>query len=215
QAQIKYYSDSSGLNAMSSWLNNHFPDIRYNSFKVIFSPLVNGNQSANWMESNGFKEAQPHVNFPYPSGNWLKGLSVKAANIRRSDIIFTEINHAYINPEAEKAKYDALMAKAFNNMSAWVTKGTTAANNYGNKYSCFEEYMNWVLVSLRYVDQAPAAELENLLKQNDAYMLRRGFTKFPAFNSFMVDLYKNRPKGATLASLYPQILEWFIKEDAK
>lgn len=212
-AQIRYYRDSSGIDNMSAWLNNNFPDTRYNSFKIIFSPLVNGNQSANWFENNSFREAQAHVNFPYMGGNWLKGLSVKAANLKRSDIVFTELNHAFINPESEKTLYDTLMGSAFNNMEKWAKKGSTAGNSYNNKYACLQEYLNWVLVSLRYVDQAPAADVPLLLEQNNAYMLRRGFIQFPAFSEYVVSLYRQRPAGATLASLYPPIFAWCIEHD--
>jgi hypothetical protein len=37
----------------------------------------------------------------------------------------------------------------------------------------------------------------------------RGFTKFKAFNRFLVDIYTKRPKGKVVADLYPQIIKWF------
>ena len=52
---------------MKRWLDKHFPTSNhYDSYKIIFSPLVNSSQSSTWFESNGFKELQPHVNFPWP-----------------------------------------------------------------------------------------------------------------------------------------------------
>lgn len=213
EAQIRYYRDSAGLDAMSAWLNANFPDTRYHSFKIIFSPLVSGNQSANWFESNGFKEAQAHVNYPYTSGNWLDSLSVEAANVKRSNIVFTELNHAFINPEQEKTIYEASIAKAFNNMNIWARKGSTAANYYGDKHSCFAEYMNWGLVSLRYSDQAPEADQPRLLEQNNEFMVRRGFTRFPAFAAFLTDLYRKKPAGTPLANLYPAIFDWCVQQD--
>ena len=52
------------------WVPN-FPNAnKYDTYKIIFSPLVGGNQSVVWLESNGFKELQPHVEYPYRN---LKG----------------------------------------------------------------------------------------------------------------------------------------------
>jgi hypothetical protein len=50
---------------MLIWLRREFPDVRaYDTFNIVFSPLVGSNQSVTWFESNGFRELQPHVNFP-------------------------------------------------------------------------------------------------------------------------------------------------------
>ncbi len=43
---------------------------------------------------------------------------------------------------------------------------------------------------------------------------RRGFPQFKAFDTFLVHLYRNRKPGQTLADLYPQIIEWFEKNNA-
>jgi hypothetical protein len=42
----------------------------------------------------------------------------------------------------------------------------------------------------------------------------RGFPRFAAFDAFLVDLYRSRGKGETIADLYPRIIEWFEKENA-
>lgn len=70
--------------------------------------------------------------------------------------------------------------------------------------------MNWALVSLRYIDYAPAAEQAKLIAQTEDMMVnRRGFRRFPEFNQFLVKTYKNRRKGQTVADLYPVIIGWF------
>ena len=35
------------------------------------------------------------------------------------------------------------------------------------------------------------------------------------FDRFLIDLYVSRKPGQTLADLYPQIIEWFERENAK
>jgi hypothetical protein len=206
--QIRGYRDSINTTEMVTWLNKNFPATRYNSFKIIWSPLVSGNQSANWFESNGFKESQAHVNFPYR--HWFgTALSPEATNLRRGNIVFTEINHAYINPEADKYKNEIVQLFK-DNKYKWVKKGGTG-DGYGMDMGIFNEYMNWGLVSLRYVDHAPKAELDTLLRQNERYMGEngRGFIKFPEFNQFLVSLYQGRKPGETIANLYPRIVSWF------
>ncbi len=210
--QIAAYRDSIGTGQMVEWLNGHFPGTSYNAFKIIWSPLVGGNQSANWFEDNGFKEAHAHVNFPYAHYEWFRGDSPASTLLRRGNIVFTEINHSFINPEAEKPEHAALINRALADLRPWAAEGSTA-QYYGNPMACFNEYMNWGLVSLRYADAAPAGELEAMLRQNEEMMVNgRGFTRFAEFNRFLVDLYRQRPAGATIASLYPAIIAWFAAQ---
>jgi hypothetical protein len=205
QSQIGAYRDSINTKEMVAWLNKNFPSTRYNSFKIIWSPLVGGNQSANWFENNGFREAQAHVNFPY-SYRYTSG-SKEAIDVRRGNIVFTELNHAYINPEADK--YADEIVKAFPDKYMWVEKGK-AGDHYGEDMGIFNEYMNWGLVGLRYIDYAPKAEVDTLLRQLDRFMIQqRGFTRFAEFNAFLTALYRQRPAGQPLAYLYPRIVAWF------
>lgn len=209
-SMIRAYRDSLGVPDMQNWLNQNFPATRYNCFKIIFSPLVSGNQSATDFDNNGFKEAQAHVNFPDFTYNPKKAkYSVKAFNITRGDIVFTELNHNFENPEFENEQNSALLNKFSYNLAVYATKGK-AASTYNNTLSNIEEYMNWALVSLRYVDFAPNEDLEALLQMRENFMVNyRGFTKFKEFNRFLVDIYIKRPKGKVVADLYPQIIQWF------
>ena len=206
--QLKGYRDSINTKEMVAWLNKNFPSTRYNSFKIVWSPLVGGNQSANWFENNGFKEAHAHVNFPYTYRfSWG---SKEAIDLRRGNIVFTELNHAFINPEGDKYKDEIITA--FPDKYIWVEKGK-AGDGYGADLGIFNEYMNWGLVSLRYTDYAPKAELDTLLGQVEKNMVEnRGFKKFAAFNQFLVALYTSRKPNETLADLYPKIVAWFKEQ---
>ncbi len=42
---------------------------------------------------------------------------------------------------------------------------------------------------------------------------RRSFLEFGAFNKFLVNLYRSCQQNQTLADLYPQIIEWFEKNN--
>lgn len=207
---IRTYRDSLDVAGMQKWLNLNFPTTHYDAFKIIFSPLVSANQSAHWLENNGFNEAHAHVNFPFPS-EADAGLSTRAVNVRKGNIVFTELNHAFINPEADK--YPEQLKAAITNLDTWLADGKPAKRAYNDVFACFNEYMNWGLVSLRYVDAAPKEELPTLQKRvEDRLVNYRGFKKFAEFNQFLVALYQNRPSGKTVADLYPQIIQWFASQ---
>jgi hypothetical protein len=137
-------------------------------------------------------------------------LSAPAEAIFRGNIVFTEINHGYINPEADK--YADRVVKAISNRDRWVDKNRD--RGYYNGIASFNEYMNWALVSLRIVDYAPRDEQDKMIASIDRMMTeRRGFPQFEAFDKFLVDLYRNKKPGQTVADLYPQIIEWFEKNN--
>ncbi|HEU4478438.1 MAG TPA: DUF4932 domain-containing protein [Pyrinomonadaceae bacterium] len=214
QEQINFYRETANVAEMKRWLDKNFPGSNdYDTYKIIFSPLVAYNQSSTWFESNGFKELQPHVNFPYPQDlgrNFKDGLSQPAEVIFRGNIVFTEINHGYINPEAEK--YTDRIMKAISNRDRWVDK--SKGPGYYGGIAAFNEYMNWGLVSLRIADYAPRDEQEKMIAAIDKMMTeRRGFPQFAAFDKMLVDLYRNKKRSQTVADLYPQIIEWFEKNN--
>ncbi|TLV01517.1 DUF4932 domain-containing protein [Dyadobacter luticola] len=208
---IGNYRDSVGVADMQKWLVRNFPSTRYDSFKIIFSPLVSANQSATWFDYDGFREAQAHVNYPFRRKNSQPTLSEKALLVADGNIVFTELNHAFINPESEKPAYAARIEKAFTNMATW-NDPNKPAKYYNNPYASFNEYMNWALVCIRYVDFAPENEQVQLIQETEKKLVEsRGFLRFAEFDQFLVQLYKNRKPGQVMADLYPEIVGWFEK----
>ena len=211
--QIAFYRDTANIAEMKRWLDKNFPSSNdYDTYKIIFSPLVAYNQSTTWFSSNGFRELQPHVNFPYQTDvrRYFGQASEVGQNVFRGNIVFTEINHGYINPEADK--YGDRILKAISNRDRWVDK--SKGPGYYGGIGCFNEYMNWALVSLRIVDYAPKDEQARMIAAVDRMMVRsRGFPQFEQFDKFLVNLYRTRPAGKTVADLYPQIISWFEKNN--
>jgi hypothetical protein len=208
ERQIGVYTDSIGIREMQEWLQKQFPgNSAYDTYNIIFSPLVYGNQSSTWYESNGFKELQPHVNFPYrESISRLLPISKTAEYIYRGNIVFTELNHGYINPEADK--YSEQIRNAISNRDIWVDKAKGPSYYGGN--SLFNEYMNWVLINLRIIDYVSLNEQDKLIDNVVRMMVNnRGFLKFKEFNQFLVALYRKKEEKITVADLYPQIIAWF------
>ena len=195
-----------GVAGMMAWLKANFPSQKpYDFVNVIFSPLVSGSQSATWMESAGFSEVQAHVNFPYPRPSHAE-LSPQAQLLRRGYVVFTELNHGYINPLGDR--YEQRIEAAITPGPNWAEPGKTAAGYSAVPF--FNEMMNWALVSLYLSEKAPAAERAKLLEDNDKYMLGRGFVRFPEFTSYLIAAHQ---KGATVEALYPQVIEWFAQRN--
>ncbi len=206
--QIRCYRDSIKLPQMISWLRQNYPTTNYNTFKVIFSPLVAGNQSANYFTSNNFKEAQAHVNFPYLRNYYDDKLSEEAINLNRGSIVFTELNHCFNDPVTEKHQRSSDFVSAFSNLDIWLEKDKPASS-YNNSLACFNEYMNWGLLSLYFLDFAPSSEKQKLIYSIENNMKKyRGFKRFPEFNQFLIALYKNKGQKP-LADYYPKIIHWF------
>ena len=206
--QINYYKDDINIAQMQSWLSKNFPATSYDCFKVIFSPLVSWNQSARWFDNYGFKEAQAHVNFPYPAPSDTS--RTKTENILNDgSILFTEFNHAFINPEAEQYFSKSLFKDSFGDISLWADKGGIAEQHYRNPESIFNEMMNWSLVSLYFIDNLPRESANKLIRGNEKWQTEgRGFTHFKAFNQNLIKLYDEKSSDVRVADLYPNILEW-------
>jgi hypothetical protein len=215
QKNINYYSslkkdfrDNINITGMKNWLGKQFPGTTYSAIKVIFSPLVGWNQSAGFFSDNGFTEAQAHINYPFTDDK-SKNLPAAVIKGQRMMIAFTEINHAYLNPEAEK--YNKAVSDAFRNLSEWTTPGKPSSG-YDNPLVCFEEYMNYGLVTLYYSDIFDKNTFDSLNANIEKNMTDfRGFQRFKEFNTELLRLYKSRKQGQTVADLYPAIIEWASK----
>jgi hypothetical protein len=210
--QIEFMRSGLGYERMQAWLRREFPDVTaYDHVKIVFSPLVFGSQSVTWIENNGFRELQPHINFPYEQ-NFRLAVSPAARTLQRGNLLFTETNHGFINPTAEE--YRSAITEALSNRVTWARAGSSS-DGYGSPMALFLEHMNWGLVSLYCIDMAPAADVEKLIEANERNMSEgRGFTSFPEFNQFLVGLYRGRAPGTTIADLYPQIIRWFAAHNA-
>lgn len=207
-SQEDYFRNDIGLSHMIDWLRKQFPSVRaYDGYKVVFSPLIGGNQSVTWLESNGYREAQAHVDFPYLRKNDADTLPAEAWPLKRGEIVFTELNHAFINPTADR--YAAQIDRAIGDRAFW-TVPNTESDGYPKDLTVFEELMNWALVALYVDDNAPRTAKEPLEAALDRFMGEkgRGFQHFAAFKAALLDLYRKRPAGATVESLYPQIISW-------
>lgn len=202
--QVEFIEDELGAPEMWRWLKSEFPGVEvYDSVKIVFSPLVGYSQSSSFFEYRGYRELQPHVNFPY----WRrKDLAKKSEAIWRGHILFTELNHGFINPEA--AKYLDEINTIFADPKIFVSDLAMQAG-YGNAFSIFAEYLNWVLIDLYNADHMPKADYERTVPDVARMMRDRGFIKFAEFSDFVNARYASRTEDETIADLYPEFIDWF------
>lgn len=205
--QARYYQEEIGLEAMLRWLEAEFPSApRYDGHKIVFSPLYAGNQGMRSFESNGYRELQAHVDFPYPRNSDAQ-LPENARALRRGEIVFTELNHGFINPTT--ARYAGEVDRCIGDRAFWTVAGTQS-DGYRSSEAVFNELMNWALVAL-YADTAvPESERPTVVQRLDRYMGAegRGFLRFAAFREHLQALSRARSPGMTIEALYPEMLGW-------
>ena len=182
-------------------LEREFPGQTYDQYSITFSPLVKGNHSTVRFNYNGFRQAVMFTRPPYQ----VTGVSEAVSNGLITRFVFTEIDHNYVNPESDK--YLELINDIFSDRSRW-TNGRES-DGYPSPYTVFNEYMTWSVYLLYMYDQNQAADFEQINDRIVRYVSgRRGFHRFGEFHAALLELYKNRPTGTTVADLYPALLNW-------
>ena len=120
-----------------------------------------------------------------------------------SGIVFTEIDHNYVNPIS--SNYWEEIDTIFKSKS-WVDANKNIL--YDSPFSIFNEYMTHALFCLwvmeKYDTKTAEYVIQNRIELNVKY---RGFTKFDSFCKELFRLRKDNP-NKTVAELYPLILGW-------
>ena len=180
------------------WLEKQFP-ARYDAYRITFSPLVNGSHSTARFEGNGFKETIMFICPPFES----KGVNDAIQNGLLTRIIFTEIDHNYVNPVTEQ--YLSRINEAFSDRSKWTKEGDT--DSYGSAYAVFNEYMTWSVFNLYCYEHYKGSDFQLINERTEKQVgERRGFYRFAAFNAMLLKLYQHKKASETIADLYPQII---------
>lgn len=215
-----YEKRSSRLNAllpisdMWQWLENEFPDnFKIDSYKIVYSPLITGSHStqkyvqvcppAKGEKDNPlFWEIVMFIcdseyldrNQDYTEDQ-KKGLM--------SGIVFTEIDHNYVNPESDK--YSRKIIDIFSKAEVWSSGSQTF---YKAPKSVFNEYMTHSLFCLWTLDNFDKESADVIIKERVAMnQERRGFIKFEKFNNALIEL-RQKNKDKKVAELYPLIIDW-------
>ncbi len=196
---IKLQNEKTPVNNQWQWLEDQFPK-RINNYKTLISPLVYGFHCTGWNEDNGFIEIVMSISAPGEVSE------IKGEGLQR--VIFTEIDHNYINPISDGYKEELKLV--FKKMNLWAKENT----GYGMKeYPIFNEYMTWAAYLLYIYDNYNS----EVLKQEEATTISkmvnaRGFLKFREFYFELLKFYKNKPSDKKLSDLFPAIIDWVGKQ---
>lgn len=168
---------------MWDWLEERFP-ARSQSYKIIFSPLIGGNHNTTWYGDATFRESLMFVSY---AGNCCQSYSQPVKEGLSSRVVFTEIDHNYVNPVSDG--YKPSIDKLFQDRTKWVN--AKDSDNYKSPLSVFNEYMTWTVFTLYCFDNFEQNDfaLINQLPENQM-VTSRGFVKFREFNQHLLKLYQ-------------------------
>jgi hypothetical protein len=197
---------------MWDWLERQFPTAKYQSYRVVFSPLIGGSHSTQHYvtdyNSGLFREIVLFVcnTDCYDS---LRGLSEKQKEGLMSGIVFTEIDHNYVN--SVTSKYTQEVDNIFSKRSLWARKGNSS-DFYDSPESVFNEYMTHAVFCLYVLETYDKQTADFIIGNRENLMVnRRNFIRFKEFDQELIKL-KQAHKDLKVVDLYPLILAWCRKQ---
>ncbi|GAB3740715.1 DUF4932 domain-containing protein [Spirosoma lituiforme] len=188
---------------MQTWLESQFPGIVYNGQKVIFSPLISGDHATQKFTDQDYQECLMFI--CDAKGYDHKTYSDAQIEGLYSGIVFTEIDHNFVNPTSDK--HLTAINEAFNDRQKWTRKGDS--DHYGSAYDVFNEYMTHSL-HLLYINDRYSADVYQLVRADRIKLNadQRGFYRIEAFLNELQRLYKAKGPTQTVADLYIPLLAW-------
>jgi len=180
---------------MQNWLEAEF-SARPGPPRVIVSPLMAG---LNW--TTLFKtEQRIWIKAPNPS---FAASGSSLDRMRFAQWVFTEVDHAYVNPST--AKLTDEIAVAFANTPFWAS--SEAATNYPTAELQFNEYMTWAVFLLYASDNLAPDEFITLKEEVFRTMVAgRGFRAFEAFADQAM-LLRER-SNTSVEKTIPSLMQW-------
>lgn len=195
------------IDKMKKWLDSKF-GFGYSSSVVYFSPLNKGAQATAQFSKGDFYQAFMFVckapEYPEYSASLNELLS--------SWIIFTEIDHNYVNPVSDKnLKY---IDRVFSKREKWAAD-TEATAIYSDPYDVFNEYMTFAVYTLYAIDNYSHDDVMKFLSTYEPMMENvRGFIRFSDFNRALLERYQKNP-DADINSLFQYMMYWALQINDK
>lgn len=196
------------IKQMWTWLENEFPKTKYQSYRIVFSPLIGGSHSTQrYSTFNNSELFGENVMFVCNTDRYdsRPDLSEKEKEGLMSGIVFTEIDHNYVNPATNK--YAKLIDSIFSNRNYWAKHGNSS-DYYGSSVSVFNEYMTHAVFCLYIIDTYNKPIADFVVNDREELMVnRRNFIRFKEFDKELIRL-RQEHKDLKVVDLYPFILEW-------
>jgi hypothetical protein len=191
------------ISKMWKWLEKEFPQ-KYDHYKVIFSPLIEGSHSTQKFYKGNYKDPEFQECIMFVNSSESLDSNVKYDEDLKvglaSGVVFTEIDHNYVNPTSKENIKD--IKKLIGQKDKWATK--EAQNNYSSEYAIFNEYMTHSLFCLYVEEHYSGIIKDQITKKRIQLMERRGYPKFEKFNSIVLDELRNRKE--TIYIVYPKLI---------
>jgi len=177
------------IKQMWSWLEAEFPQ-RMDSYKIVFSPLIEGSHSTQkfqkgFLNKPEFQECIMFINCSESIDSKTEYSEQLKAGLM-SGIVFTEIDHNYVNPASREhleAIKDLMKDKDF-----WAT--TEAQQKYPSEYAIFNEYMTHSIFCLYIQEVYKPAVAEGIISKRVKLMNRRGYSQFEEFYNIFLKFMK-------------------------
>ena len=192
--QISLQREQLAVKSHWEWLEEKFEN-RYQSYRITFSPLVYGSHSANYFIVNDFSQSIMFIGPPYVTTKYSK----KQLEGLAGRMVFTEIDHNYINPLSDK--YQTEIKIFIGDLEKW---NNMKYRDYPTELSTFNEYMTYAFYSLYVTDNYNKVDAELIIKRCEEVMNNRGFTRFTEFNQQLIDFY-SKHKNSSGEELYKSI----------
>ncbi len=178
-----------------AWLEQNFP-IHLERYRIFFSPLSYGMHATN----SSLNEVVVWVSGPLEIADTSPVL-IKAGASR---MVFTEIDHNYVNPMSDL--YTKEIRRAFRNRELWASGGFSSA--YNSSYAIFNEYMTWAIFILYAKDKYAHEDFLLIKKMVEDMMVEyRGFPKFRWFSDRLLELYTSKSHDIRVSDLFLPMME--------
>lgn len=198
------------LERSKQWLESKFSN-SYDSERIIFSPLTGGSHSTMAAED---REQQMEQMFMFVSSppEDLESLGEKELELEsawQTRIVFTEIDHNYVNPMSDR--YLEKIEQAIPDYTFWnKQEENRGGTSYDSAYSTFNEYMTWGVFSLYATEIYSLEHMDAIMAKHTDFMSgpkQRSFVHFKEFNDELLQQYEmlNQPM---VEELYEPMLAW-------
>jgi len=199
--QIEKYREKVPIKKMWLWLEKNFPE-RYDCYKIVFSPLTYGTHMTQRFRDGNFNEILMFISGPEV---YEKHYSGKVEEGLLSRMVFTEIDHNYVNPITDKNI--ERVKNVFSDFKRWNKQ-----SGYDSPYATFNEYMTWavyILYAYENYEREKFASIKQIVF--DQMINSRKFVMFEQFSEKLLEFYSDRKGGETIPDLYLKILDWASK----
>jgi len=194
------------ISKMWKWAESQFPS-RYDSYKIYLSSLDGGHHFTFHLNEDGFRQTLMFIS-PANSPSNRSEFEKEGAWSR---IVFTEIDHNYVNPVTDK--YQKEIEAAMPDWKKWNNTKEGNKGYYESTYLTFNEYMTWAVFTLYAYDSYPVADFEKINQRVEEFMINgRGFHRYKEFNRFLLETYQKRAPNQTVADLYPAVIDWLKQQ---